>query len=146
MDTTFKRTDGAMNEWELVIWDQMAQCGVFFLQYISCDNLSSVAMSIARVYSNRSDTPQYKKIFDEVQRITLKATGRPLRLKRLSPGGTLITVGVDMELAQVLGACESFFPTNNPGYSNIHVEHAHELAPYFVRACYTHGKRYESLS
>ena len=30
VDTTFKRTDGAMNEWELVIWDQMAQCGVFF--------------------------------------------------------------------------------------------------------------------
>ena len=103
-------------------------------------------MSIARVYSNRSDTPQYKKIFDEVQRVTLKVTGHPLRLKCLTPGGTLITIGVDLELAQVLGACESFFHTNNSGYSNLHVEHTHELAPYFVRGCYAHGKRYISLS
>jgi len=31
VDTTFKRTDGAMNEWELVIWDKMAQCGTYSL-------------------------------------------------------------------------------------------------------------------
>ncbi|KAF8815557.1 hypothetical protein BYT27DRAFT_7066761, partial [Phlegmacium glaucopus] len=65
VDTTFKRTVGALKEWEVTI-------------------------------------------FDELQRVTLVLTGQPLRLKRLSRNGTLISVGVDMELAQALGAGDSF--------------------------------------
>ena len=46
-----------------------------------------------------------------------------------------------MELAQALGASDSFLPTNEPGFSNIHVKTAEEIVEYFVRACYTHAKR-----
>lgn len=70
-------------------------------------------------------------------------TERPLKLKRLSKGGTLLSIGVDMELAQALGAGDSFLPTNEPLYSKIHVETAEEIIEYFVRLCYTHAKRCE---
>ena len=69
-------------------------------------------------------------------------TARPLRLKRLSRNGNLISIGVDMELAQALGAGDSFLPTNEPDFSNIHVQTAEEIIEYFIRACYTHAKRF----
>jgi hypothetical protein len=43
-----------------------------------------------------------------------------MRLKCLSEGGSLISVGVDMELAQALGAGNLFLSTNEPGFRNIH--------------------------
>jgi hypothetical protein len=50
--------------------------------------------------------------------------------------------GVDLELAQVLGACKSFLPTNEPEYSNVNVSpsSAEILASYFIQACYGHMK------
>lgn len=44
------------------------------------------------------------------------AAVHPLKLKRLSKGGTLISIGVDMELAQALGAGDSSLPINEPEY------------------------------
>jgi hypothetical protein len=105
-------------------------------------SISSIAITVARVYSDRADRLQYKTIFDELQRVTLVLTGRPLRLKRLSKNGTLISIGVDMELAQALGAGDSFLPTNEPEFSNIHVQTAEEIIEFFIRACYTHAKRF----
>jgi len=69
-------------------------------------------------------------------------TEQPLQLKRLSRNGSLISIGVDMELAQALGAGDSFLPTNEPKYSNIHVQTAEEIIEFFIRACYTHAKRF----
>jgi hypothetical protein len=47
-----------------------------------------------------------------------------------------------MELAQALGAGDSFLATNEPEFSNIHVQTAEEIIEYFIRACYTHAKRF----
>ncbi|KAF8156703.1 hypothetical protein B0H34DRAFT_710215 [Crassisporium funariophilum] len=49
------------------MWEQRVKC----------------AATIARVYSNCSNTQQYKMIFDELQTVTLHVTGRPLLLKSL---------------------------------------------------------------
>lgn len=94
------------------------------------------------MYGDCADRLQYKTIFDELQRVTLMLTERPLRLKRLSRNGSLVSIGVDMELAQALGAGDSFLPTNEPEYSNIHVQTAEEIIEFFIRACYTHAKRF----
>lgn len=94
------------------------------------------------MYSDRADRLQYKTIFDELQRVTLVLTERPLRLKRLSRNGSLVSIGVDMELAQALSAGDSFLPTNEPEYSNIHVQTAEEIIEFYIRACYTHAKRF----
>ena len=100
-----------------------------------------LAVTIGRVYSNRSDRAQYKAIFDELQRLTHMLTGQKLCLKRLSKGGTLLSIGVDLELAQVLGAGDSFLSTNEPEFSGITTKEPEEIVKYFVRACRAHVKR-----
>ncbi|KAF8909313.1 hypothetical protein CPB84DRAFT_1703009 [Gymnopilus junonius] len=125
VDTTFKRTVGSLKEWEVAMYDVELQR----------------ALTIARVYSDRADRLQYKTIFDELQRVTFLLTGKHLRLKRLSKDGTLISIGVDLELAQALGAGDSFLPTNEPEFSGIHAMTAEELIEYFIHACYTHATR-----
>ena len=68
-------------------------------------------------------------------------TGQKLRLKWLSKGGTLLSIGVDLELAQVLGAGDSFLPTNEPEFSGITTKEPEEIVKYFVHACCAHVKR-----
>ena len=134
VDTTFKCTVGSLKEWEVVMYDKEAECGMQL-------NLMSKAITIAHAYSDWSDQLQYKTIFDELQHITFQLNGQQLRLNRLLEGGSLISVGVDMELTQALGAGDLFLPTNEPEFSNIHVKTAEEIVEYFVWACYTHAKR-----
>ena len=76
-----------------------------------------------------------------MQRLTHMLTGQKLRLKRLSKDGTLLSIGVDLELAQVLGAGDSFLPTNEPEFSGITTKEPEEIVKYFVRACLAHVKR-----
>jgi hypothetical protein len=51
-------------------------------------------------------------------------------------------MNVDLEAAQVLGAANSFLPTNEPEYGGISTEDPAVLAEYFTKACHTHVKRY----
>jgi hypothetical protein len=94
------------------------------------------------VYINKADTDYYTILFDELQELTPRLTGKPLRFKRLSPDGNLLCMNADMEAAQVLGAARSFMKTNDITYSKIDVSSPEELLPYFVRVCLTHSKRY----
>ncbi|KAJ7475308.1 hypothetical protein B0H11DRAFT_1727892 [Mycena galericulata] len=126
VDTTFGRTAGELNEWEFVIW------------YGSVERV----LTVGRVYTNGADRPHYKCLFDELQKIIYRLTGKHLRFKRFTRGGNLITMGVDMEAAQVQGACDSFLPTNEPEYSGITTTDPDELASYYIRACISHCKRH----
>jgi hypothetical protein len=74
---------------------------------------------IGRIYTNRADTDYYKCMLDELQWLTEVLTGKPLWFKRLTPGGNLLAMNTDMEVAQVLGVAQSFLPTNNPAHSGI---------------------------
>lgn len=102
----------------------------------------SLAITIAQVYINKTNTDYYTILFDELQELTRRLTGKPLRFKRLSPDGNLLCMNADMETAQVLGAAHSFMKTNDITYSKIYVSSPEELLPYFVRVCLTHSKRY----
>lgn len=101
---------------------------------------STIALSIGRIYINRADCLHYKVLFDELQKVTLALTGKPLRFKQLTPGGNLIALGVDLEAAQVQGAGLSFLPTNVPEYSMITTTDPAEIVQYFIRACFAHVK------
>ncbi|KAJ6518252.1 hypothetical protein C8R47DRAFT_1031643 [Mycena vitilis] len=125
VDTTFGRTLGDLNEWEFVIW------------YGSVERV----VTAGRVYTNGADRDFYKCLFDELQVIIFRLTGKQLRFKRFTPGGNLLTMGVDMEAAQVGGACDSLLSTNDPEYSGITTTDPDEFATFFVRACISHSKR-----
>ena len=93
-------------------WNKVCNTGLFFkfMLLLTLSSIFLIAITVARVYSDRADRLQYKTIFDELQRATLVLTAWPLHLKCLSKNGTLISIGVDMELAEaLLGAGDSFF-------------------------------------
>jgi hypothetical protein len=84
------------------------------LIYVTC-LAACLAVTVKCIYSNKADTLQYKTIFDQLQytthsiTATHSITGRSLKLKPLLHDGNLVSIRVDLELAQVLGAGESFF-------------------------------------
>ncbi|KAJ7440024.1 hypothetical protein FB451DRAFT_966547, partial [Mycena latifolia] len=128
VDTTFGRTVGSLNETSRI--ENLLMSFHFAL-----------VLTIGRLYTDGSDRPHYKFLFDELQKVIFELTGKHLRFKRFTPGGNLITLGVDMEAAQVQGASESFLPTNVPEYSGIHTTDPDEFAETYVRACTSHAKR-----
>ena len=75
-----------------------------------------------------------------------RVTGRPLSFARFRKGGNLISINLDLELAQILGIAESML--NNPDAIdweffgiNKSTLTPEALASYFMRACLAHAKR-----
>ncbi|KAJ7182286.1 hypothetical protein C8R43DRAFT_1115930 [Mycena crocata] len=102
-DTTFKRIHGEMNEWELAF-------------YLAAIQRASTAI---RAYINRASTDFFEILFDELQEIKRKITGKVLGMKVFVRGGNLLVMNADMEAAQILGAARSIMKTNEPEYSGI---------------------------
>ncbi|KAJ7741845.1 hypothetical protein B0H16DRAFT_1861601 [Mycena metata] len=93
----------------------------------------TVVLTLGRIYTDGADHPHYKCLFDELQKVISRLTGKNLRFKRFSRGGNLVTMGVDREAAQVQGACDSFLPTNEPEYSGIITTEPDEFALFFEK-------------
>ncbi|KAJ7264262.1 hypothetical protein C8J57DRAFT_1718701 [Mycena rebaudengoi] len=124
-DTTFKGIKGNVNEWELSIFAKLTQR----------------AASVLRAYITGASADFFELLFDELQRVKLMVTGKPLPLKAFVPGGNLLVTNVDMDAAQVIGLCRSVMKHNDPNYSGIPNDTPPELvAPYFIKICWRHGK------
>ncbi|KAJ6598126.1 hypothetical protein DFH09DRAFT_1394058 [Mycena vulgaris] len=126
-DTTFKRIQGDLDEWEVVI---------FY-------NALKRAITLARAYINRSDTKFFELLFDMFGEIRIEATGRDIDFARFMPNGNLLVMNADMEAAQALGAAQSFMKTNVPSFSDITTLDLHLFATFFIKFCGSHTKRYE---
>ncbi|KAJ6545258.1 hypothetical protein B0H19DRAFT_1379988 [Mycena capillaripes] len=124
-DTTYKRIEGKMNEWEVTIFAKV----------------SLRAVSVLRAYINRASTDFFEEIFDEVQRLKIQVTGKPVPLKRFIPGGNLLVMNSDMDTAQIMGITRSAMKYNVPTYSGIPNDTPPEkVAPEFVKICWRHAK------
>ncbi|KAJ7182716.1 hypothetical protein C8R43DRAFT_868399 [Mycena crocata] len=124
-DTTYKRVKGKMNEWELSIFVQIVLR----------------AASVVRAYINRASADFFEQLFDELQRVKLQVTGKPMPLKRFVPGGNLLVMNSDMDGAQILGICRSVMKHNDPVYSGIPNDTPPEqIAGEFVKICWRHAK------
>lgn len=108
-------------------------------------NLLAV-VTIGRAYINRADHAHYKLLFNEFQVAVERLTGKPLCFKRLTRGGNLLTMNVNLEAAQVLGAGDSFLATNELEFSGIHTNDPAVLVEYFLKACHVHVKRFALLA
>ncbi|KAJ7789673.1 hypothetical protein B0H14DRAFT_3573024 [Mycena olivaceomarginata] len=91
-DTTYKSIEGKMNEWELTIFVKIVL---------------------------RGSADFFEKLFDELQRIKLEMTQKPMSLKRFVKGGNLLVMNSDMDGAQIMGICRSVMKHNDPDYSGI---------------------------
>ncbi|KAJ7884810.1 hypothetical protein B0H14DRAFT_1379096 [Mycena olivaceomarginata] len=126
-DTTYKRIEGKMNEWELRLFAQIV----------------ARAASVVRAFINRGSTDFFEMVFDELQRVKLLVTGKPIPLKAFVPGGNLEIMNSDMDGAQILGICRSVMKHNVPEYSGIPNDTPPEqVAQYFVKICWRHAKEY----
>ncbi|KAF7377145.1 hypothetical protein MSAN_00133600 [Mycena sanguinolenta] len=124
-DTTFKGIEGKLNEWEMTIFAKMVQR----------------AASLLRAYVNRASTDFFELLFDELQRLKLMLTGKPIPFKKFVCGGNLLVANVDMDPAQVLGLCRSVMKYNDPDYSGIPNDTPpEEIAPLFIKICWRHAK------
>ncbi|KAK7008311.1 hypothetical protein R3P38DRAFT_3280934 [Favolaschia claudopus] len=124
-DTTFKRVEGEMNEWELALFFKAVER----------------AVTAIRAYINRSSADFYEILFDELQQVKKLITGKVFGMKRFVKGGNLLVMNADMEAAQVLGIARSIMKTNDPEYSGIPNNiSASEAATYFIKICYRHTK------
>jgi hypothetical protein len=99
------------------------------------------AASVVRAYINRGSTDFFELLFDELQRVKLMVTGRPMPLKRFVKGGNIHVMNSDMDGAQVLGICRSVMKHNDPEYSGIPNDTPPEqVASEFVKICWRHAK------
>ncbi|KAL1722303.1 hypothetical protein EV715DRAFT_287324 [Schizophyllum commune] len=124
VDKSFKRTD-TLDEWEISTMVRSHQA----------------AITLARFYTNGSDRAHFKLLFDTLRDEVFTCTKRALAFKRLTKGGTLLNLGMDMELAQILGAADSFLGTNDPEFSQITTKDPEVLATYIIRVCRCHVMR-----
>ncbi|KAJ7491619.1 hypothetical protein B0H11DRAFT_2228787 [Mycena galericulata] len=105
------------------------------------------AASVVRAYINRASTDFFEQVFDELQRVKLMVTGKPIALKKFVPGGNLLVMNADMDGAQALGICRSVMKHNVPEYSGIPNDTSPEkVAPYFLKICWRHSKESFFLS
>ncbi|KAJ7502291.1 hypothetical protein B0H11DRAFT_2365652 [Mycena galericulata] len=115
-DTTFKRVEGEMNEWELTIFAKIVQR----------------AASLVRTYINGASTDFFELLFDELQRVKLKVTGKPMPFKKIVRGGNLLVMNADMDTAQIIDICTSVMKYNDPEDSGIPNDTLPEkVAPHF---------------
>ncbi|KAJ7232469.1 hypothetical protein B0H12DRAFT_1076840 [Mycena haematopus] len=118
-------SEGDLNEWELTIFAKLVQR----------------AASLLRAYINGVSADFFELLFDELQRVKLMVTGKPIPLKTFVRGGNLLVTNVDMDAAQVLGLCRSALKYSDPEYSGIPKDTPPEkVAPKFIKICWRHGK------
>ncbi|KAJ6614279.1 hypothetical protein B0H10DRAFT_2436035 [Mycena sp. CBHHK59/15] len=115
-DTTFKRVAGDLNEWEVVI---------FY-------NALERAITLARMYIDRSDTKFFELLFNIFREIKIEATGKDIGFARFMPNRNLLVMNADMEAAQALGAARSFLKTNVSSFSNITTLDPQFFATFFI--------------
>ncbi|KAJ7714640.1 hypothetical protein B0H16DRAFT_1435391 [Mycena metata] len=124
-DTTYKRILGKINEWEVTVYVKAVER----------------AATVARAYINRGSADFFEKVFDELQRVKLMVTGKPIPLKRFVPGGNLLVMNADMDGGQILGICRSVMKHNVPNYSGIPNDAPPEqVAAEFIKICWRHAK------
>ncbi|KAF8133571.1 hypothetical protein K438DRAFT_1947662 [Mycena galopus ATCC 62051] len=124
-DTTFKGIEGKVNEWELTIFAKVVQR----------------AASILRAFVTGASADFFEFLFDEIQRIKLSFTRKPLPFKTFIRGGNLHVTNVDMDGAQVIGLTRSVLKYSDPEYSGIPLDTPPEkVAPKFIKVCWRHAK------
>ncbi|KAJ7703675.1 hypothetical protein B0H17DRAFT_1040862 [Mycena rosella] len=125
-DTTFKPVAGEMQIFEINGW----------LVEIN------ESVTVMRVWMEVHDRKAYKSVWDEVQRLVLKLTGKPLKFLGLHRGGRILGLNSDMEAAPLLRLADSFAPTVDlEDVRPVVMADPQELLAYILQLCYSHFNR-----
>ncbi|KAJ7732028.1 hypothetical protein B0H16DRAFT_1770721 [Mycena metata] len=125
-DTTFKPVAGQMQIFEINGWMMSVQ----------------EAVTVMRVWMEVHDRAAYKAVWEEVQRLVLKFTKKPLKFKGLHKGGKILGVNSDMEAAPLLGLADALVPTVDiEPVRAVVLNDPQELLSFILRICYSHINR-----
>lgn len=95
-----------------------------------------------RVWMEIHDRKAYKTVWEEVQRLVLKLTRKPLKFKGLHKGGKILGLNSDMEAAPLLGFADAFVPTVDlENVRSVVLDDPQELLSFTLRLCYSHYNR-----
>ncbi|KAJ7868340.1 hypothetical protein B0H14DRAFT_3585160 [Mycena olivaceomarginata] len=121
-DTTFKPVVGSMDIFEINAW------------------LAAIneAVTLGRVWMEAHDRTIFKQVWEELRRLVVVLTGRPLLFKGLHVRGTILGLNADMEVAPLLGFADAFLPTIDREELRGVVTDAGTLLLFVLRLCYTH--------
>ncbi|KAJ7239525.1 hypothetical protein C8J57DRAFT_110044 [Mycena rebaudengoi] len=100
------------------------------------------SVTVMRVWMEVHDRAAYKTVWEEIQRLVLKLTKKPLKFKGLHKGSKILGLNSDMEAAPLLGFADAFVAT-------VDLEHVHsavaanpqDLLSFILRICYSHFNR-----
>lgn len=96
---------------------------------------------MARIYCNRTTAEAFELVFEGFFTSVEKATGRPLLFRVFNPSGSLLSINVDMEAAQVQGLGRALLRLNNPAISGIYESDPDILVQYVLKECVVHYER-----
>ncbi|KAK6981644.1 hypothetical protein R3P38DRAFT_3234088 [Favolaschia claudopus] len=138
-DTTFKPVVGSMNIFEVNAWLAAINEGAyFFLNLFGKVLITRIAVTLGRVWMEVHDRAIYKQVWEEIQRLVITLTGRPILFKGIHKRGTILGLNADMEAAPLLGFGDAFLPTVDREELRGVVTSAETLLPYVLRVCHTH--------
>ncbi|KAJ7327666.1 hypothetical protein DFH08DRAFT_884920 [Mycena albidolilacea] len=125
-DTTFKPVAGEMQIFEINGW----LVGI------------NESVTVMRIWMEIHDRKAYKSVWEEVQRLVLKLTRKPLKFKGLHKGGKNLGLNADMEAAPLLGFADAFISTIDlEDVRSVVGSDPQELLSFVLRICYTHFNR-----
>lgn len=104
-----------------------------------------IVVTIGRVYSDRADRAAFRRMWEEIQAVVVRLTGKKFGLALLTEGCHLRSFGSDMDSAQCLALGDVLLKWNEPEFSKIYAKTAEEILPYGLKICHSHVKRFVVL-
>ncbi|KAF7322576.1 hypothetical protein HMN09_00036100 [Mycena chlorophos] len=126
VDTTFKRTEGEMDEWTVTGYSDRYKRRITF----------------ASLYCDRKSEESFRALFFELFDAIHRVTGEKLKLQPFYPDANCRIMMMDGEVAQALGLGSFLVHYNVPAISNIHSENPIELLSYCLKTCTWHFGRH----
>jgi hypothetical protein len=147
IDYTFKRVEGAMDEWEVAgfldRFKQRESCVIIKVPELL--QLFNSGLTFASLYCDRKTREAFAQLFTELFDTVRQVTGQVLKLAPFFPTANCRTIMLDGEVAQALGLADFLATYNDPEISGILSRSTGEMLGSSLKTCTLHFERYEHM-
>jgi hypothetical protein len=137
-DFTFKWVEGNINKWEVAIFPRDWEQHKFNQISISFILGFCLGITVARVYSDATDTDAFEAMITGFHEALYKATGTPMKLWMIHNAGP-ITYIFDAKAAQALGLAKAILRL--PGVDRFNFHNEHDILAHVLITCHVHFHR-----
>jgi hypothetical protein len=120
IDYTFKRVDGAMDEWEVAGFTERFKERRFTAAMLcTCSSPYRPGLTFASLYCDKKTKEAFAQLFIELFDTIRQVTGEPLKLAPFFPDAKCRVVIMDGEVPQAQGFAAFLVTFNDPKISSI---------------------------